>query len=69
VAPPGTPKEITQKLSDAIGQNFKKPDVHARIAGLDVDPRGTTPEGMRDLIRQSAERWIPVVQAGKITIQ
>jgi tripartite-type tricarboxylate transporter receptor subunit TctC len=69
VAPRGTPKEITQKLSDAIGQSFRKPEVRARIVGLDVDPRGTTPEEMRELIRTSAERWVPVVQAGKITIQ
>jgi tripartite-type tricarboxylate transporter receptor subunit TctC len=69
VAPPGTPKEITTRLSSAIGESFKKPEVHARIAALDVEPRGTTPEEMRGLIRQSAERWIPVVQAARITME
>jgi tripartite-type tricarboxylate transporter receptor subunit TctC len=69
VAPPGTPAEITNKLSDAIGQAFRKPDIHARIAALDVEPRGTTPQEMRELIRQSAERWIPLVQAAKITVE
>jgi tripartite-type tricarboxylate transporter receptor subunit TctC len=69
VAPPGTPKEITQRLSNAIGQAFRKPEVHARIAALDVEPRGTTPEEMRGLIRQSAERWAPLVQAAKITVE
>jgi len=69
VAPPGTPKEIVKKLSDAIGQRFKKPHVHARILALDVEPRGTTPEEMRDLIRQSAERWGPLIQAAKITVE
>jgi tripartite-type tricarboxylate transporter receptor subunit TctC len=69
VAPPGTPKEITQKLSDAIRLAFQKPDVKGRIEALEVDPAGTTPEGMRDLIRQSAERWTPLVEAAKISIQ
>ena len=69
VAPPGTPREIVKKLSDAIGQGFKKPDVHARILALDVEPRGTTPDGMRDLIRRSAERWAPLIQAAKITVE
>jgi tripartite-type tricarboxylate transporter receptor subunit TctC len=66
VAPPGTPKEITKKLSDAIGQAFRQPEVNARIAGLLVEPLGTTPEGMRDLIRKSAERWAPLIKAANI---
>ena len=69
VAPPGTPKEITKKLSDAIANGFKKPDVHARIVALDVEPRATTPDGMRELIRQSAERWGPLIGAAKITAE
>jgi tripartite-type tricarboxylate transporter receptor subunit TctC len=69
VAPPGTPKEITQKLSDAIRLAFQKPDVKGRIEALHVEPAGTTPEGMRNLIRKSAERWAPLVEAAKITTQ
>lgn len=69
VAPPGTPPEIVKKLSDAIGHAFNKPDIHARIAALDVEPRGTTPQEMRELIRRSAERWVPLVQAAKITVE
>jgi tripartite-type tricarboxylate transporter receptor subunit TctC len=68
-APPGTPKEIVKKLSDAIAQGIRKPEVRARIVGLDVEPAGTTPEGMRELINKSANRWRPVVEAAKITIQ
>jgi tripartite-type tricarboxylate transporter receptor subunit TctC len=69
VAPPGTPKEVAKKLSDAIGQGFRKPEVHDRIARLDVEPRGTSPGEMRDLIQQSADRWGPLVQAAKIAIE
>jgi tripartite-type tricarboxylate transporter receptor subunit TctC len=67
VAPPGTPKEITQKLSDAIAKGFKTPEINARIVALNVEPLGTTPDGMRELIRQSAARWIPLIDAAKIT--
>jgi tripartite-type tricarboxylate transporter receptor subunit TctC len=69
VAPPGTPKEIAKKLSEAIAEGFRKPEVNARIVRLDVEPRATTPEGMRDLIRQSAERWTPLIAAAKIAIE
>ncbi len=39
VAPPGTPTEITRKLSDAIAGAFRRPNVNARIAALAVEPR------------------------------
>ena len=69
VAPPGTPKEITRKISDAIGKAFKTPEVNAKILALDVEPRGNTPDEMRAMIRKSADRWIPVIRAANITIQ
>jgi len=69
VAPPGTPKEITRKISDAIGRAFRSPEVHARIAALDVEPLGTTPEGMTELIQKSAARWTPLIAAAKITFE
>src|SRR5256885_14320808 len=30
-APPGTPKDLARKISDAIGQGFKTPELRARI--------------------------------------
>jgi tripartite-type tricarboxylate transporter receptor subunit TctC len=67
-APPGTPKEIIGRISEAIRQAFNKPDIKARIEALDVEPRGTTPMEMRDLIRRSAERWTPLIKAAKISV-
>jgi len=67
-APPGTSGDIAGKVSDAIRQAFQKPDIKARIEGLDVEPRGTTPAEMRELIRQSAERWTPLIKDAKIAI-
>jgi tripartite-type tricarboxylate transporter receptor subunit TctC len=67
-APPGTPKEIIDRISEAIRQAFNKPDIKARIEALDVEPRGTTPMEMRDLIRRSAERWTPLIKAAKISV-
>src|SRR5215468_11799971 len=69
VAPPGTPKEIAKKISDAIGDSFRQPDVNARVAALMVEPLGTTQDGMRELIRKSAERWTPVIKAANIRFE
>ena len=67
-APPGTPKEIAKKVSDAIGQGFRMPDMRARILALEAEPLGSTPEQMRDMIRKSLETWGPVVEAAKISV-
>ena len=68
-APPGTPKDIVRTVSDAIAKALQMPDVKARITELAAEPRGTTPEEMGKLIRQSLERWGPVVVSGKITAE
>ncbi len=68
-APPGTPKEIARKVSDAIGQGFRQADLKARILALEAEPLGSTPEQMRDMIQQSLETWGPVVEAAKIVVE
>jgi tripartite-type tricarboxylate transporter receptor subunit TctC len=67
-APPGTPKDIARKISDAIGKGFREADLRSRILRLEADPLGSTPEQMRELIRQSTETWEPVVKARKISV-
>jgi tripartite-type tricarboxylate transporter receptor subunit TctC len=66
--PPGTPKEIASKVSDAIGQAFRTPDLKARILSLEAEPLGSTPDEMREMIRRSEELWGPVVKAAKISV-
>lgn len=68
-APPGTPKHITAKLSAAIAEAIKMPEVEQRIRQLEAMPFGSTPDQMRDLIKQSADRWMPVIIAAKITAE
>ena len=64
-----TPKEITQKISEAIGQGFREPELRARILALEADPLGSTPDAMRQLIRQSLANWGPVVEAAHIAVE
>ena len=67
-APPGTPDEIAKKVSDAIGQGFKQPDMRARILKLEAEPLGGTPAEMRAMIEESLKTWSPVVEAAHISI-
>ncbi len=68
-APPGTPKDVIKKISDAIAQAFRTPAVNGRIAAMDIEPRGTTSDEMQTKIRKSAERWTPVIRTGNITVE
>ena len=68
-APPGTPKEIVKKVSDAIRQGFQQSELRARILALEADPLASTPQEMRELIHQSLETWGPVVEAAKIVVE
>jgi tripartite-type tricarboxylate transporter receptor subunit TctC len=68
-APPGTPREIAKKVSEAIGEGFQQTELRARILALQADPLASTPEQMRDLIRQSLETWGPVVEAARIAVE
>jgi tripartite-type tricarboxylate transporter receptor subunit TctC len=67
-APPGTPEEIAKKVSDAIAQGFRQPEMRARIQKLEAEPLGGTPDEMRQMIGESLKTWAPVVEAAKISI-
>jgi tripartite-type tricarboxylate transporter receptor subunit TctC len=67
-APPGTPKEITQRLSAAIGQGFKTDELRKRILSLEAEPLGNSPDEMRKMIEASTQHWGPVIEAAKVTI-
>jgi tripartite-type tricarboxylate transporter receptor subunit TctC len=67
-APAGTPKEIARKISDAIGQAFKTPELRGRIVALEAEPLGNTPDEMREMIRLSEQLWGPVATAARISV-
>ena len=67
-APPATPKEITQRLSDAIGQGFKTEELRKRILSLEAEPLGNSPDEMRKMIQASTQHWSPVIEAAKVAI-
>jgi tripartite-type tricarboxylate transporter receptor subunit TctC len=67
-APPNTPREIVKKISDAIGKGFGDADMQAKIRRLEAIPLGSTPEQMRQMIKESLDTWEPVVKAANISV-
>jgi tripartite-type tricarboxylate transporter receptor subunit TctC len=66
VAPPKTPAAIAEKLSAAIVETLKLPDVAARLANLSAEPIASTPAGMAAIMKTDTERWRAVIRAAGV---
>ncbi len=62
VAPPKTPTAIATKLSAAIAETLKQPDVQKRLAERAFEGVGSTPEEMTVFLKQETERWDKVIR-------
>jgi len=65
-APPRTPAAIAEKLSAAIAETLKQPDVAKRLEGLSAEPIGSTPAGMAAIMKEDTERWRAVIRAAGV---
>lgn len=63
-APPKTPAAIVNKLSAAIAEALKQPDVAKQLFDMgNIEAVGSTPEEMAQYMRQDSERWGKVIRA------
>ena len=66
VAPPKTPAPIAEKLSAAVAEAIRQPDVAKRLAALSAEPVGDMPAGMAAFMRRDGERWKSVIEAAQV---
>ena len=66
VAPPRTPSSIAEKLSAAVVETLRQPEVLSRLAALSAEPMGTTPARMAGYMKEDAERWRRVIAAAGV---
>src|SRR5262245_44954307 len=66
VAPPRTPPEIAAKISQAVADTLRLPEVAKRFADLAVTPVGSSPADTTAFLKQETERWRNVIVAGGI---
>jgi tripartite-type tricarboxylate transporter receptor subunit TctC len=62
VAPAGTPPDIVNKVSTAVADIMKHPDVASRLKDLSVEGIGSTPAQMATFVKQERERWANVIR-------
>jgi tripartite-type tricarboxylate transporter receptor subunit TctC len=68
MAPAGTPADIVKRLSLAVQEAYRKPQVQTTFADRGVEAVASTPEQLSTLIRRDTELWGQVVKAGNVTL-
>ena len=69
VAPPKTPGVIANKLSAAIDETLKQPEVAKKMLELNFEIAGGTPAEMAQFMNQERERWGRVIRATGVTAE
>jgi tripartite-type tricarboxylate transporter receptor subunit TctC len=66
VAPPRTPAAIAEKVSAAVIEALKLPDVQKRLNELSAEPMGLTPAETAAYMKQETERWAAVIRSAGV---
>jgi tripartite-type tricarboxylate transporter receptor subunit TctC len=66
VAPPKTSPAVAEKLSSAVAEAIRSPEVRKRLAALSAEPVGDTPEQMAAFMKLEVERWKRVIESAKV---
>lgn len=68
-APKGTPKPIVDKLHSEIVKFVHDPDVKKILLNEGAEPKGSTPEQLREFMRSESARWGKVLRASGVQQQ
>ncbi|MCY1366802.1 hypothetical protein D9M69_537080 [compost metagenome] len=67
--PSKTPSDVVARLNKDINAALAKPDVRKKLADLNIDPDGSTPEQAAELLAADIKRWGAVIQRANIPKQ
>ena len=62
----GTPAPIIQKVQRDIAEALQGEEVHAKLAGLGLEPVGNTPEAFDAMIKAESRKWTEIVRKANI---
>ncbi len=69
MAPPGTPREIREKLNKAIVAAMRTPEVEEKLKSIFVEASDLDVAAMDKFIKSEATLWGGVIRAAKITVE
>jgi tripartite-type tricarboxylate transporter receptor subunit TctC len=67
-APKGTPKEVVEKLNQAVNEALKDPTILKRLADLGAIPMSTTADEFGKIIVGETDKWAKVVHAANLSV-
>jgi tripartite-type tricarboxylate transporter receptor subunit TctC len=62
-APKGTPAADAERINQLLGRAFMRPDIHARLAAVDLDPQPKTNEVFAAEIASEYRSWEAIVRS------
>jgi tripartite-type tricarboxylate transporter receptor subunit TctC len=68
VAPPNTPTALVEKINAGANEALHDPGVQKRLADLQAEAVGGTPQATADYFREEAERWKKVITSAHVTL-
>ncbi|MBL8379384.1 MAG: tripartite tricarboxylate transporter substrate binding protein [Burkholderiales bacterium] len=68
VAPPRTPADIASRLSGAIAEALRHPEVTKRLTDLTAEPVGSSPTEMAGFLKDEVERWRRVIVGAGVKV-
>ncbi|MCY1530187.1 hypothetical protein D9M68_653650 [compost metagenome] len=54
----GTPREIVERLGDALAKALAAPEVRERLATLALEPEPMTPARFRTVLAAESDKWL-----------
>ena len=69
VAPPGTPKQIVEKINADINEALRDPAVMKRMATMSAQIVGGTTQQTAQYFRSEVDRWHKVIKAANVKIE
>jgi tripartite-type tricarboxylate transporter receptor subunit TctC len=69
MAPPGTPRDVREKLNKAIVAAMRTPEVQEKLKSIFVEASDLDVDAMDKFIKSEAKLWGGVIRAAKITVE
>lgn len=67
--PRGVTADVMKRLQTEVAKALQQPDVREKLASIDVEPVGNTPEEAARRVKTESERWAPVVRAINLRLE
>ncbi|MFC7738487.1 Bug family tripartite tricarboxylate transporter substrate binding protein [Roseomonas sp. GCM10028921] len=68
-APANTPEPVVRRLSQAVIEGLRAPDLRERLQGLSIDPVGGTPEAFPAYLAAESAKWRDVIRTRDIRVE